>query len=396
MKTTALLLALLALPLTSRGQMWDTMCVEPLGVDSAQTGVLGVRVTAMAFFRDNEYDGSPLTQGYTLPGVWLKPVLTYNPLDQLHLELGAYAIFYDGANKYPTFAYHDIATWKGNQYRRGAHALPFFRAEARLRSLSLVLGNLYGAQNHRLIEPMMNPELNLSADPEMGFQLIFDRRYVHFDAWIDWQSYIYKLDTHQEAFTVGGNATIVWNPEGKRLRWTTPVQLLIQHRGGEQDTTALGVQTLANASVGVRLDCPTPRPVISNLSAEVNLLGSYQQSGHLLPFDTGFATYAAVGITLWQQLCLRAGYFASPKQYANLYGNPFFSTLSVKEEGLTYRGMHTTYLRADYAHSFGPSYCLGAEVEAISAHSHSLSDTHFSFGVYLRVSPQFTLKRFKQ
>ncbi len=390
----AVLLLALAATLPARAQMWDSLFLDTCTTDTAQTRVLGLTVEAVAFLRDNEYDGSALTNGYTLPGVRLAPRLTYDPIDHIHLELGAYAIFYDGAGKYPNYAFHDIATWKGQQYSRGVHALPFFRAAARLRHIALVFGDLYGAQNHRLIEPLYNPELNLTADPEMGFQLLLDRRHVHLDCWLDWQSYIYELDTHQEAFTVGTNATILWGGRtDRRLRWSTPVQMLIQHRGGEQDTTSLGVQTFANLSVGARLDCTPRRPHISALSAEANALVSYQQKGAYWPFDTGFAMHAAVGLTLWGGLSLRAGYLEAPRQFANLFGNPYLSTVSVKT-GQPYRGMHTAYLRADYAYAFTPAYRLGAELEAISAHTPGMADFGFSFGVYLRVCPQFRIRSF--
>ncbi len=396
MKALFSLLALCALVLPLRAQMWDNLYIEPSGIDTTMTQRLGLKVDATAFFRDNEYDTSELTQGYTLPGVRIRPVLTYNPIDQIHLELGAYAIFYNGANKYPNYAYHDIATWKGSQYQRGAHALPFFRAEARFKDLTLVFGDLYGAQNHRLIEPMYNPELNISADPEMGFQLLLDRPHIHFDVWLDWQSYIYKLDSHQEAFTVGANATIAWNPAHPRLKFTTPVQLLLQHRGGEQDTTQLGVQTVANASIGLHMDYAAHRRVLDNVHAEVNLLGSYQQSGTLWPFDGGFAMHAAFGMTLWDSLSLKLGYVGAPKQFANLYGNPFFSTLGIKEEEVQLHGIHTAYLRADYTYAFTDAYKIGAEFEAISAHSKGLNEFNFSFGVYIHVTPSFVLKSFRK
>ncbi len=395
MKQLASLILTLCLVQTAHAQMWDELCVSPLGTDTAHSHVLEVRVDAMAFFHDNEYDASFVTNGYTLPGVWVRPVLSYNPIDEIHLELGAYAIFYDGANKYPNYAFHDIATWKGQQYKKGVHALPFFRAEAKLNNLSVVLGDLYGAQNHQLIDPMYNPELNVSCDPEMGAQLLLDRKRVHLDTWIDWQSYIFELDSHQEAFSFGTNVTLLWNPDTEgRIKWSTPVQLLIQHRGGQQDTTSLGVQTVANASLGARMDYAVPRRNVGNLRAEANVLVSYQMKGNLWPFDSGIALHAAVGLGLWKGIYVKAGYFEAPRHFANLYGNPFFSTLSLKHEGEQFHGMHTAYLHADYTYTFTPAYKLGAQVEAYSANTPGQHDTSFSFGLYLRVSPHIKIKRF--
>ena len=72
-----------------------------------------------------------------------------------------------------------------------------------MKSVDLILGNIYGGSNHGLIAPLYNPELNLTADPETGFQVLAGAPWIDLDAWIDWQSFIFRDDTHQEAFTVG-------------------------------------------------------------------------------------------------------------------------------------------------------------------------------------------------
>lgn len=379
-----------------RAQLWDQLECESLRLDTAASQQLGVKLDALAFFRDNEYD-SPLAKGYSLPGFWLQPRLNYQPLGRVALELGLHALVYNGANKYPNYAYHDIAAWKGNQYQRGAHVLPFFRVQADFKYLSLVLGKIHGAQNHRLILPLFNPEQNLSADPETGFQLLLNRRHIHLDTWINWQSYIFELDSHQEAFTVGTNATLRWGGETSPLRWSLPLQVLIQHRGGEQDTTAMGVQTLCNTSVGLRADyVPRASSFLTALKAEMNLMGSYQQSGTLWPYDTGMAMHASVGATLWKRWGVELGHVEIPRRYANLYGSPFFSTLSIKTPGLTFRGMHTTYALVDYTYVFSPDYRLGAHLGAMYAQSSGNRHFVFDFGVYFRVSPSFVIKQFRK
>ncbi len=395
-RAITILTAILACALPTHAQFWDDLCLEPVSNDTAQVGNLAVKVDAMAFFRDNEYD-SHVTKGYTLPGVWLRPALTLDPIKDIHLELGMYAIFYDGANKYPSYAFHDIATWKGSQYQKGIHCLPWFRFQAHVRNLTLVLGDIYGKQNHGFIEPMYNPEQNLSVDPEMGFQLKLNRKHVDFDGWIDWQSFIYELDSHQEAFTVGATTNLHWDSKRhSRVTWEIPIQMVLQHRGGEQDTTTLGVQTVANASVGARFRYRPRRPVLTAFTAEANLLTSLQMSGSLWPFDNGFAAHAAVGLTLWNQLDLTAGYFDAPKQYANLYGSPFFGTISTKFDGKTFDHMRTAYVRAGYTYKFSEDYRLGAEVMALSSNAPNESAFVCSFGVYIRISPSFIIHRFRK
>ena len=393
----------------AHADVWDVLCSDSLRIDTTHTGQLRAQVNSLAFFHNNEYS-SDLAKGYTLPGAWLQPKLVYTPHPQIQLEAGAHLLLFNGANRYPNYAFHDVARWKGHQYQRGIHVLPWFRAQADFRNLTLVLGDIYGAQNHQLILPLYNPEQNLSTDPEMGFQLLWERPCLHFDVWINWQSYIFNLDTHQEAFTVGLNNTIRWNrPDTqKRLRWETPIQVLIQHRGGELDTTNVGVQTVANLALGVRATY-RPSSQISNssnltphaspltsLSGEANLLFSYQQHGTLWPFNTGLALHTAFSATLWERLTAQVGYVAIPRRYAILYGMPYFSTLSIRYHNLTFRGMHTAYATIDYSHCFTPAYRLGAQFTLYSANSHDLHPLPISFGIYLRLCPDFRLWKKKE
>ena len=387
-----LLVAAFVMPAHAQ-QVWEDVATEPATLDSARNQALGFDLDALAFFRDNEYD-SPIQKGYSLPGFWLRPKLTFQTLHKLRFEIGLHATVFNGANKYPNYAYHDVAHWKGSQYQRGAHVLPWFRLQANLKHTTLVLGDIYGAQNHRLVLPLYNPEQNLSCDPETGFQILVSRRHIALDTWVNWQSYQFELDSHQEAFTVGTNATILWGNRQKALRWSTPVQLLIQHRGGEQDTSHTGVQTLANASAGLRLDyVPRSPRALSSLNAQVNVLGSYQQSGELWPFTTGMALHAAVGARLWNRLTLELGHFSAPKQYANLYGTPFMGTLSIKKPGVHWRGTHTTYLNAAYTYRFSPAYALSAQAEVMNVLFGGSNRQVFSFGVCFRVRPSFLIKR---
>lgn len=390
-----LFILLTACTLTAKAQVHDIVCRETTRIDTTHTRALGLRLNTLGFFHDNEYS-SQLTKGYSLPGARITPAITYNPIQQVHLEVGAAALVYNGANKYPCYAYHDIAKWKGNQYQKGMHILPWVRAQIDFRHLSVVVGNIYGGANHRLIEPLYNPEHNLSADPEMGFQLILNRKHIAMDTWMDWQSYIFNLDSHQEAFTVGSHARLLWNAPTSRLHWYTPIQLLIQHRGGEQDTTALGVQTICNASLGVGLRANMQRTHLTRIDAEVNAVASYQQSGTLWPFDTGMALHAQSSVTLWDRLNMRIGYVGAPRQYVSLYGSPLYGTLSIRPDNYHYQysGNHTLYSKADYCHTFGNGYALGAQLAAYKSMGQQIDDFNFHFGIYLRIDPTIILKRF--
>ena len=406
-----------------------SVCASALvvGADSIATGELGLEVEAFTFFKDNEFEGEQ-SKGYSLPGLWLQPRLTYRPISAIDLEAGFHAAIFDGANKYPCYVYHDIGTWKGNQYQRGAHVLPFFRATARLKACTFVLGDLYGASRHGVVEPLFNPELDLTQDPEMGLQLMVNLPRYRLDAWVNWQSYIFEEDTHQEAFTVGFSQRIALNsstrPLGAKRRfferseseelstvnWYVPVDILVQHRGGEQDITDLGVQTLCNGAAGLGMRWNSGGRVLQGISAELLGLFAWQQSGQLWPFDTGGGVSLSMKADMWKELRLFGG-FTYVKDFVSLYGVPFYSTISQKHGG-RFNYMMAPHIGVEWSHTFARSYVLGAKVDVYPCSAGKLTrmvtdpqtaqpvpvtepaafSNNFSFGVYLRCVPRFILK----
>lgn len=367
--------------------MWQSLATQPYRLDTADVRALKAKVESISFFRDNEFS-SRLTDGYSLPGLWVQPKLTYMPLRQIRLEVGLHALIFNGANRYPNYVYHDIALWKGTQYTKGAHVVPWFRAQADFRRLSVVLGNLYGGQNHGLIEPLFNPETNLTQDPEMGLQLLWDLPRLHADIWLNWQSYIFREDTHQEVFTVG----TTWRISLPR-QFYLPVQLVAQHRGGEQNVEQKGVQTIYNGSVGIGKKWDIGHRVVRSLTAEADAMLSYQQTGHLWPFRSGAAAHASADLQLWHFLDAGVSFFAAPSHFVSLYGNHFYSTLSVKD-GQNYGSLRTAAAHVRFHYVFARNYVLGADTEAFQTWQGGKSEFNFSFGIYLRVSPDFLIKRF--
>lgn len=368
-------------------------------IDSMDVHTLHVGIDNLNFFKDNEFSGSVM-DGYTLPGFWIQPSALYYPLSNIKLQLGFHALVYDGAYKYPNYAYQDIANWKGNQYQKGAHLLPFFRAQVQFDNVNLVWGNLYGGMHHGLIEPLYSPELAMTADPEMGFQLLWDIPQLHLDAWVDWQTFIFRTDTHQEAFTVGLSSKINLTVEEKCTRFYIPVQLLAQHRGGEIDTiTQNSVHTLMNGAIGFGADVQPSASIFQNVNFEAALLGYYQQAGNLWRFDNGWGGYVKASSDLGRYFKAKLGYFYG-KDFISMYGMPYFGTVSTKTVGATYNGMSTLFGSAEYTRSFGKNFRLGIFADVYEsfpgemtlpdgAKQPSKSLTAFSFGAYFKVNLDF-------
>ncbi len=408
-QTRSILLFLLTIlfilsPTKSSAQMAQTLGSFDYRLDTTQTKQLAIEIDNISFLKDNEYAGAVM-KGYTLPGFWMQLKATYQPFDYLKLEAGAHGLVYSGAYKYPSYAYHDIEKWKGNQYQKGTHILPYFRAHLQLKSWQLVFGDIYGGTYHQLIAPLYNPEQHLTADPEFGFQAIYDSKKFHFDVWVNWQSFIFEEDSHQEAFCVGLSSTYRFNDVNSSVHTYMPFQVTLQHRGGEQDTiTTNSVQTLCNGTLGFGINWNLNRRVIKRINLEADALMHWQQAGKLWPNDTGFGAYAKAAVNFTNGIHTEGGYFIG-KDFNSLLGIPYYGSVSLKEEGLYFKRPQTFFLSVDWSKKFAKRYAVGVKADMYyycpkSAYNAEgpqpvSNNTSFSVGVFFRANPRFIIKKFK-
>ncbi|MDR1403711.1 MAG: hypothetical protein LBJ60_08440 [Tannerellaceae bacterium] len=397
---TFCLLLLISKPL--QAQINERVFNTDYNIDPEQTNELRIAFNNLNFFRNNEFDGDFL-KGYTLPGFWAQLKLTCQPLDILRLEAGVHLLHFWGVNKYPNYAYQDIARWKGIQYQDGFHALPYLQAQLKLFDhLQLIFGDIYGGANHRLIEPLYNPELNLMADPETGLQLLYHSRLVNADAWVNWQSFIFNMDTHQESFVVGLSSRIKYNAENAAVHFYSPVQAVAQHRGGEIDTIKTNsVQTLTNGAVGLGAIWNINRGKLKNINVEFDATGYYQQAGNLWLFDNGKGFYTRLLANI-ADFSIDAAFWQCDK-FISILGNPFYGAVSTSESNLTFKNPRMLALGIEYSRSFakGMSFCFDLDVfRHLSTTAHTpegsfskKASTSFSVGAYLRINTSLLIKK---
>ncbi len=399
-----LLLFLLTIAPQLKAQFQEQVLMTPTTIDTTDYRRLYVAVDNLSFFKDNEYEGS-FVKGYTLPGLWIEPKVLYNPLPNVHLEAGLHMLIYDGANKYPCFSYEDIATWKADQYQKGTHLLPFFRAQVALnKHLDLILGNIYGGAHHKLIEPLYNPEANLTADPEAGVQILLDTKPFTLDSWVNWQSFIFKGDGHKEVFTYGLSSRFRINDESSRYHIYFPFQGVIQHRGGEIDTIYTNsIQTWMNGSVGAGFTWNVHHRKFHRLNLETDLTGFYQEAGSVLPYSKGWAWYMKASADV-DHFRFKASYWHN-KRFISLFGNQMYSSMSSEKEHFLYIRPKMVTAGMEYSLTLGKGYTLGFDCDIFhhfacdrkdldGVISHEKTSTSFSGGVFLRINPSFLLKQF--
>ena len=370
-------------------------------LDTCQTNELRFNLRNINFFRDNEYQGN-LTNGYTLPGFRLLPSISYQPLKILNLEVGAYMLHYWGANKYPNLNYSDMPSWKGEQTQSGFHVLPFLRAQVALTpNFQIVIGSIYGSVHHGLIEPLYNPETALSGDPETGLQFLWDTRWFKFDTWVNWESFIFDGDYHQESFTYGLSVRFTPN---QRLYF--PLQILAQHRGGEINTEAeeREVKTWVNGGIGVGYNFSTGNRLIPSVDLLAMAAFYKQQTSDTLPFDEGYGIYAKASAKLWR-FNISAAYWRA-HDFITIHGNPLYGAMSIVEDDYTLDNPSLFKLQADYSQPIGKGLIFGFNAELFnnfacdsyseaSGNMRESNELSIAFEVYLRINFSFLLKRFK-
>ncbi len=405
MRTIVILLCLfLSLPHNLLyAQVEQDVFAVPSTLENNAKGKLMLHVDNLNFFQNNEF--KTLTDGYSLPGLWIQPRLVLYPLENLKIEAGMHMLFYNGASHYPTRSYIKFLEYQNNDNKR-VHIRPFFRAHlaSKNQMFHLILGNLYGGSNHRLIEALYNPELNLTADPENGMQVLFKSKYLDADAWVDWQSFIFRNDNHRERFVLALSSLLRLNAPEKKLHWYIPLQIVGQHIGGEvQASPYHGVSSLANLGVGIGMKWNIGRKILKNLQAESHFVGYKQLTGTLLPIDNGYGWHNALSARL-SNFSVQIGHMNSRK-FVSILGSPYFGSLSDSAKPTVFRHSQMLYGKVEYSKrlkqigSIGINltlyqYFSGNGVNTDGDYVSNQSSTNVLTGIYLRVHPSLFLHQF--
>lgn len=388
-----------------RAQLAEKVFMTDYRINPENKRKLFIAVDNLSFFRNAE-STTFVQKGYTLPGFWLQLKAAYYPTENIKLEGGLHSLWFWGATRYPAFAYNDIAVWRGEESKHNVHLLPYLRAHVALSDqVDLILGDLYGGSNHGLIAPLYNPELNLSSDPEAGVQILYHPRWMDLDIWLNWESFIYKLDTHQEAFTFGWSSRLKFNSAESTFHVYALMQALAQHRGGELDTISNGqsVQTMLNGVAGLGVDWNVRRGVLKKVNLEFDVAGYYQHAGNLWPLKRGYGWYGSMAADL-SDFRVQAAYWKC-EDFISLFGNPLYGAISTYLEDAVYRNPRMIYAGAEYTRTFGREFSLGINADAFyrmgtrmidpkKRHDSEGDRLNYSFGVFFRFRPSFLIKDF--
>lgn len=355
------------------------------------------------FFVNNEYKGNRVS-GYTLPGFRLTPTISYSLNDKILIEGGASLLHYWGASKYPNIVFSNLPSWAAEQYQSGVHAVPFFRAVWHISNkVRFSFGNIEYSNSHNLIEPLYNIENTFSGDPEMGLQLKVNTNWFKGDLWLNWQTFIFNNDYHNETFCLGlSSETKLINKE--KLVISIPINALVQHLGGENNITDVKVHSWINTSLGLKSNITFSKNF--NLYLGGDYLKYKQLSGNIMPFKDGFAQFYYIG-SKYKNLNIKVAYFDS-EGFVSLLGSQHFCNFSNNTPGLVFDRANQFYARIDYDYLIEKSckatfYCqiwkqnkITGNISLPSYSERVERDGFFSFsiGAILHLTPSFLLKKF--
>ena len=371
---------------------------EKCNIDTNEVRKMYLDINVLSFFKNNEFSGEKV-KGYTLPGFRLSPEVSLTLARNIRMDIGLSMLRYWGAEAYPCYSYQNIAEWKSEQYHKGLHVSPIMRAQwAVTPNFNVVLGSLFNRYNHSLCSPLYNNELNYTADPENGVQLLYDSKYFNADMWLNWQNFVFSNDDEQEMFTFGFSSKVNLLVDSSGFNISIPLQYLAQHRGGEITALELRqVQTISNYSAGLSFSYLFNRRYLKDVAFSCYYVGYIQNAGTLYPFGNGFGVYPELRVNV-AGFEVNMAYWVS-ENFISILGSPHYNNLSLKTPDMLFDKMDIFTANIDYCYLKSKYYSLGVELGMVHYFPYTGdrpgfpkiergTATSFTFGVYMNINPR--------
>ncbi len=316
----------------------------------------------LVFFRNNEYFND-FVEGYTLPGWWMQPALTYNFSENTQLSAGINLLKFHGQEDF--FELQPVLTFRHN------FTPEFF----------LQIGNLEGHLHHALPEPLYGYERALTQNVEQGMQLQYESRKIFTDFWVNWEQFIWFGDTLQEQFSAGVSSKIALFNTGS-FHFSLPVYFLFTHQGGQINTTDRSIETLMNASSGLKISYIAAGSRISSIHFR-NLYFIYQNnsSNNRQAFTEGDAFFSTLELVV-KPVFLELGYWRGNKFVAPR-GEPLFMSINAENPLMNQKKRELFTSRILISAKVHQQVDLGAEFASYYGLLQKSFD--YYYGIYARV-----------
>lgn len=278
------------------------------------------------FVWNNEYFND-IASGYTLIGFFFTPTVEYRFSPRIKASGGVHLLKYSGKDKFSQVAPVYSVTYEKNNF-------------------SLLFGTLKGTINHRLSEPVFLQERYFTNHLESGIQALWNKPRFFLDVWLDWRNFIFKNDPKQEVLTAGISAQ-VYPIKNKYWEIFIPVSLLLEHRGGQIDTSSANMKTAMNYSFGLQANRHLPFKWLNKISIESQYVGFLDNSPSVNSlFKEGYGILTQLSLYKNKSF-LRVAYWEA-ERYLSLLGHPMYPCSSENERHKNNRKLFVSKLYWNY------------------------------------------------
>ncbi len=296
---------LVLLSINSYGQ-WNNSFFD-LERDDTSEGLVSLSIENLNYFRNSEYK-SRIDEGRSLFGYQLWPELIYQASTNVQVSFGMFLQQDFGSDELykstPTFSL---------QFGKKGHMVRF--------------GTLMGSMQHKLLEPIYDPERIIENRLENGFQYVLSKRKIDGEFWVDWQKMIYQNSPFREEFTTGLRIEPKLPTKNNNHQISLPISIVSFHKGGEIDTSKMPTISNFNFDYGLRYVARNP-----------NWFDSIDLQGHAIYYEDistetenyidGLGQYVSVA-AYKNGFGVMLNYWDS-HQYHNPMGDAIFRTVSMR------------------------------------------------------------------
>lgn len=345
----------------------------PLHYESGDSGAVNIHFYNNNFIKNNEYFG-PYTEGITYIGSILQPEVSWSLSKKFTLSTGWYLRYFYGQESFEK-------------------SLPVIRARYTFRpGAQVIIGQLEGQLQHGFIEPIYNTDNYFIKNPEYGVQLLFDRKRLHTDLFMDWEKFLLPGEAHQEVITGGLLSSYLINNFDDNRGLSAHFQSIIHHFGGQVDHSDNPLQSRANIAVGLKYTFIPDLKILTRIILSSFYIQAQELSQtNTIPFNSGFSLENSVTFeNKWAKLT--TGWF---------HGEYFFSPLgdylfqSVSQFNNWYVGEKRDLITSKFLidHQIMNGVKLGIRLETY--YDMQRTNTDFSYGLNISANSKVFHKKTK-
>ncbi|HYH16178.1 MAG TPA: hypothetical protein VD794_13210, partial [Flavisolibacter sp.] len=245
--------------------------------------------------------------------------------------------------------------------------------------------------NHRFIEPIYDVESIISDRLEQGVQMIFNKKRLWLDWYVDWEKAIVLNSPYREEFTTGISSRIKLINTNK-VNVEVPLQAIVAHKGGQIDTSNLPVESLVNTAIGASLAFNTNSAFVKTIRTEHYFAYYKDISGQKLQlYNNGTGWYSSLLFkTKWLDIDAR---YWKGQRFHGPRGGPLYSSISEKVPGYGEPDRELIFLSFIYDRQLFPNVNLDFRLEPYYDLRNKMME--YSYSLFLRFNKDFLLKRIK-